>query len=873
MLNMSIAYDWLYNDLSPEERTVIEQSLWARVRTTYGTQRSNDCRTLRYYPRSSHGITILGMMCTTSLALLHHIPEVGEIFEYVVPFYCAMFPPWGGDDGGWSEGVNYGLWSVGGHMERWEVIRTALGIDLFRKPWYANTPWWRFYCMGPFPKTSWFGDGHPSRPNDSGLMDAFASLLEDPYLRWYADSASPTQPAPTPQRLLRHRAVDPRPPVDIAQARAFHDVGWAFLHSDMSDPQGVTLGFKSSPHGSYSHSHADQNSFVLHAYGKSMAIDAGYYESYGSPHHSRFTRQTLSHNAILVDGQGQRAADITSTGEITGFVHGPGVDFVAGQAAEAYGDAVKSWERRVLFLRPDLFVVVDDIDMAEPKTVQWLLHTAERPVIDEERQTIRTTGDGPFLHTQLVRPHGLTFSVSDRFEPPPLEGKIKPVKQYHVQASTAAPAASVRFVAVLTPCRTGMEPGAWTAEEAGGALVLATTVHDERIVVLIRGVQTERLEHRGVSSDADMLALGSRDGETTRLCMVRGTTCRQDGQALLRCERPGTVSLSTTGGRTVIARDPGDGGPLSVLVPKGATRTYIGRAGAERLDVRPGADGRLQLPVHEWIEVRQSGPPPASRPVELAAGEAVVQADAYLSWQDEYVLHSLSPAPRGLYTVELELSGTGRIDTPWDGLPPRIVQPGDPLRSDRAWLTSQVVRLRWEQSLNVSRITFRSLMPTGTVPTRVQPADEINTEDRIFWEAETISGQARGEAKPYTHRAFLSNGTGLGTWTDVGHALTWNVDVSAAGHYTLLLKGSVWEEDGAKRMVSVDSRELNGGLPSLFDHTGGFGAEPAQWRHFTVADAKGKALHLSLTPGRHTLTLTNYGGGMNLDYLALLPLR
>ena len=873
MLNMSIAYDWLYNDLAAEERATIERSLWARIRTTYGTQRGYDCRTLRYYPRNSHGITILGMMCTTSLALLHHIPDVQEIFEYVVPFYCAMFPPWGGDDGGWSEGVNYALWSVGGHMERWEVIRSALGIDLFRKPWYANAPWWRVYCMGPFPKTSWFGDGHPSRPNDSGLMDAFACLFEDPYLRWYADSVSSTRPTPTPQRLLRYRPVEPKPPIDIAQARAFHDVGWAFMHSDMSDSQGVTFGFKSSPHGSYSHSHADQNSVVLHAYGKSMAIDAGYYESYGSPHHSRFTRQTLSHNAILIDGKGQRAGDITSTGELTGFVHGPGFDFVSGQAATAYGDALKSWERRVLFVRPDMFVIVDDTEMTEPKTVQWLLHTAEEPVVDEEQQTIRTTGDGPFLHTQLLRPQGLAFSVSDRFDPPPLEGKIRPVTQYHLQATTTDPSASVRFVAVLTPCRAGTDAPAWEVEGAGRALVLATTVRGERIVVLIRGTGTETVEQQGLHTDAEMLALGSRGGTTTRLCMVRGTVCRQDGQDVLRCERPSTVSLGTRGPKTVVARDAHDAGPIAVRLPADPRHIYTGRRGDSRLEVRPDADGWLKLHAREWIEAHEGERSPSARTVELTFDEAALRADAYLSWQDEYVLHAHSPAPRGLYAVDLDVSGGGRIQTPWEGLPAEVVRSDGPLRSDGAWLTSQFVRLRWEPSLHVSRIAFRSLMPTEAVPARVQPTAAIGEEGRVLWEAETVASQARGTAKPYTHRTFLSNGTGLGTWTEVGHALTWTVDVSAAGSYTLVLKGSVWEEGGARRVVSIDGKELNGGLPSLFGYTDGFGAEPAQWRHFTVADAEGQELRLRLAAGRHTLTLTNYGGGMNLDYLALVPVR
>ena len=55
----------------------------------------------------------------------------------------------------------------------------------------------------------------------------------------------------------------------------------------------------------YSHSHADQNAFVIEAFGRGLAIATGYYPWYGSPHHHQWTRSTQAVNSVLIDGKGQ----------------------------------------------------------------------------------------------------------------------------------------------------------------------------------------------------------------------------------------------------------------------------------------------------------------------------------------------------------------------------------------------------------------------------------------------------------------------------------------------------------------------------------------------------------------------------------------
>ena len=188
------------------------------------------------------------------------------------------------------------------------------------------------------------------------------------------------------------------------------------------------------------------------------------------------------------------------------------------------------------------------------------------------------------------------------------------------------------------------------------------------------------------------------------------------------------------------------------------------------------------------------------------------------------------------------------------------------------WLTGTSTPLSWDATVQVGQIAYNARMPSGSVTALAGPAQFAEGKRRILLEAESSFAQRRGQAKPYTHRAFLSNGIGLGSWTELRHELSWALDAPASGTYALVLKGAVWDAAGARRALAVDGRDLNNSVPVLFACTDGFGATSAEWRHFTVAGPDGQALPLELTAGRHTLTMVNYANGLNLDYLALVPL-
>ena len=128
----------------------------------------------------------------------------------------------------------------------------------------------------------------------------------------------------------------------------------------MNDPDShVHFVFKSSQFGSISHSHGDQNSFCMSAFGEDLAIQSGHYVAFNSSMHQTWRRQTRSKNAILINGKGQYAGKdkskaMAATGSIlTAETHDDHY-LIRGDATGAYqslSPEVTRAEREIYFVR------------------------------------------------------------------------------------------------------------------------------------------------------------------------------------------------------------------------------------------------------------------------------------------------------------------------------------------------------------------------------------------------------------------------------------------------------------------------------------------------------------------------------------------
>ncbi len=208
---------------------------------------------------------------------------------------------------------------------------SGIAIDVSIAPWVART----------------HHDALSSNvAREIGGMKQLASVF------WY-DAAAPTQ-APGPELL------DVRMANDLVISRT----GWA--------AEDTVVALRSG--GPANHEHADRNSVIFKAHGERLFHDP--FKAAYIPTSPRWLlRQTEAHTALLIGGRGHQYHDGSegtnsswATASVTDYRTGDGWMAVTSDATEAYQlvrSSVMHVERTVVFLKPDVLLLLDRVRLAK----------------------------------------------------------------------------------------------------------------------------------------------------------------------------------------------------------------------------------------------------------------------------------------------------------------------------------------------------------------------------------------------------------------------------------------------------------------------------------------------------------------------------
>ena len=454
MMRGTRAYDWTCDLFTPEERAKIEPNMRARA-----AQFLKQLQRLPFEsnPYNSHAGRLPGFLGECALSFIHEWPEARDWLEYATLLYYTSYPAWGGDDGGWQEGPGYWNAYMRFALHYVVALREAAGVDLMEKPFFRSTPYYGLYTATPYHQHSPFGDGQTGSPRGLGtLMYVFSTLTQSPYFRWYADESRVKIGADVLSLATYDPKLQSRSPVELPQARSFSAVGLASFHTALGDKENdISFLMRSSPYGGVSHGHADQNAYVIEAFGRGLAIATGYYPWYGSPHHHQWTRATKAVNSILVDGQGQVPRRWDANGQLTAFESVDGYDYAEAEAAPAYLGRLERFRRHVVHVRPGVFVLFDDLRAPEPTRFQWLLHAYKQIGVEESTRVLRVENAPAAMDVHLLLPDKVDFTQTDKYDPEPESTKGRWSNTWHLTASTVAPAQSAHFLAVMMPHHQG----------------------------------------------------------------------------------------------------------------------------------------------------------------------------------------------------------------------------------------------------------------------------------------------------------------------------------------------------------------------------------------------------------------------------------
>lgn len=424
---LALVYDWLYPEWTEFERMRLAAVVRVRLEDIMGkgVYGLDDGRKLDRNPYDSHGAVALARVAAICAAMAGVAPEFDACFREAVPRYLKRPVPWGGDDGGYANGTTYGQWDVSfTHLIVWDILRQGIGVDLSQTPWAQGYGSFIAYFLPPGTPTGMFGDGAEKNWRSVWATQArtVAARVLSPLADWYARQQFGEDGSSLQLLLAPYRdwgSIPVQIPTDTPNAILIPSIGWVAMHSNLADRSRTSVYFKSSPYGSFNHSHADQNGFVINSQGQPLAIDSGYYDYYDSPHWRGWYKQTRAHNAVTFDGgQGQLHDTMAAKGKITQFETTPSFDLVTGDATQAYGGALTRAVRSMVYVRPGTLLVFDSLASSTPRTWEWNVH-ALKPMKMQGKGAVEIEQGGERLCVEVVHGPGVDFSQTDQFKAPP----------------------------------------------------------------------------------------------------------------------------------------------------------------------------------------------------------------------------------------------------------------------------------------------------------------------------------------------------------------------------------------------------------------------------------------------------------------------
>lgn len=508
--------DWVWDQFTEQELALVIEQFRRRGQITYEHMHGRGSYGVTRF--DSHAGREIVFLALLAMVFHEHIPEAREWLDWLRPVLCGIWPVWAGDDGAWAEGPSYGLAYVDIMTMFATALKRGVDVDLYRRPFWRGHAHWREWCFPYYAEWMGFGD-HSERwkgtwESNAALVELIGRETQDSAFSGYVaaqrkvaegleDRFADAGPRVDPQSYLAGPLPDDTPaPDQTSMLRVFPAAGWAAFRTDLhNESRDIALIFRSSPYGAISHSHANNNDFILHAGGHVMAMPSGYYDGYGSNHHAHWVWHTKSHNCVTLSDAGQIMRSPHSSGRIVNAYEDDTIAYLCGDADAAYSDRARRCRRHIVLLKPhNCFLLVDEFEAVDGvvSALQWNIHSWNPFAVDEAARSFLLVRDASSLRGHLLHHANGFFTLTDGWDPPPGTNRVPNQwhEQYHLRYTVSGLCGRCTLGVVLAPGCEGVA-AADVVTERVDATEVARIGEDVLLVNQGRGI-----EYDEVRSDA-----------------------------------------------------------------------------------------------------------------------------------------------------------------------------------------------------------------------------------------------------------------------------------------------------------------------------------------------------------------------------------
>lgn len=421
---LGLAYDWLYDFLTPEQRRGIIESFDARLTNPFKAGLAAPDRFTKY--RNNFVPVIYGGFQIAAMAFGEDYTESPWIHEVCDPKMADYLTYFLGPDGSFDESVQYAA-AV-------DVVVNYLVAKQYHEqldnPITANPEivafftWYMYFTLPPG-RVVGFGDPAPDMPPVVTSHSAAAAAQRDPAFQWYYEQYFDKAPDTHRRRSLELLYYNPdikgvSPQGRIPLGRAYHNCARLVSSRSSWDPQSAVSIVYGKATLEDNHFHADWGQICIDGYGERLIPDLGSPSGYPktfpkSLNYYFYNYQQLAHN-VFVFGQNETGGVSQAEHDRKGhFTHEAFDDKRGGtwtfDLTGVY-DISQRVTRTVVHLLPRIAVVIDDAVLKETQPISLRWHTLSMPKLGTDG-TFLTKGEHSQLSARMVRLDG-TASVHIR---------------------------------------------------------------------------------------------------------------------------------------------------------------------------------------------------------------------------------------------------------------------------------------------------------------------------------------------------------------------------------------------------------------------------------------------------------------------------
>ncbi len=431
---VSLAYDWLYDRLSSQEREAIEGALLRQILEPALSAYEDPAPSWPHRRDNCTAVSNAGIVLA-ALAVARAYPELAtKLLRSALASAWNAFDAFA-PDGAWPEGLSYWSLTVRHAGLMVAALESSLGqsFGLADRPGLAETGDFALYAVGPSGEAFNFGDS--TRRFDTVPLAWLCHRYSRPIDGWLSGDYDGWQ---LPLALIWPRRARASPEkLGLPTGKVFGGFGLACFRtswrSDAADRPvyfaikgGNCAGRPPRPatarEESVLHAQADAGAFIIEGARQRWAVDLGAddYDLPGYFDHGRdggsgrrwlyYRNHAAGHNTLVIDGLNQLPDART---EILGSCVEGGVNWVVFDLSAAYGRSSGSVRRGAALIGRQI-VIQDEIASDVSGDVVWSMHTTAEPICIAGRTARLRLGRDRFT-ARILEPDGACFE----FAPPP----------------------------------------------------------------------------------------------------------------------------------------------------------------------------------------------------------------------------------------------------------------------------------------------------------------------------------------------------------------------------------------------------------------------------------------------------------------------